>query len=443
MDAFEKGHGFWLQARIVRPDGQIRFLRSSGELVRDSGGDVVEMRGVCQDVTEWQKAQAELSDAKEQLGHAQKMEALGQLTGGAAHDFNNLLGVVIGSLELLRKRLGEDARSHRLLHNAMAGAKRGAALTQRMLAFGRRQTLRPETIDIPQLTMGMLDLLQRSVGPRIRIEHSFPSGLLSARADRSQFELALINLAVNARDAMPDGGSLVLTAREETVTVRDERRGLAPGRYVSMSLTDSGEGMDEATLARAVEPFFTTKGSGKGTGLGLSMVQGFAEQSEGCLVLTSRPERGTTATIWLPAVEPALSVARAPGATRATARPTNQPLDILVVDDDTLVLEGTTAMIEELGHRAHSASGGREAIEFFAAHPEIDLVITDYAMPGMTGDQLALRLRAERPSLPVIIATGYSGTLVASSLARLQKPYSLEALASTIETSLERTKLAS
>jgi signal transduction histidine kinase len=219
------------------------------------------------------------------------VEAVGQLTGGVAHDFNNLLSVVLGNLELLRKRIPEDPKASKLLDSAVEGARRGAALTQRMLAFARRQDLKPQPVEVPDLVRGMADLLQRSIGPTIRIETRFPLHLPRALVDGHQLELALLNLVVNARDAMPDGGTITISAREE-----------GQAGFICLSVADTGEGMDEATLAHASEPFFTTKGTGKGTGLGLSMVHGLAEQSGGALALKSQKGEGTTAEIWLPIV---------------------------------------------------------------------------------------------------------------------------------------------
>lgn len=437
QDAVRNGHGFLIEERIVRPDGEVRFLRSSGEPVKDAQGKLLQMQGVCQDITEWHHAQKALVETREQLAHAQKIEALGQLTGGAAHDFNNLLGVVLGSLELLRKRLGDDPKSQRLLQNALAGAKRGAALTQRMLAFGRRQELRPETVALPALIRDMNDLLQRSAGPMISIELRFPPDLVAAHVDSNQFELSLINLAVNARDAMPDGGTMTIDAREETLPAGSPT-GLPAGRYVCVSVRDSGVGMDAETLARAAEPFFTTKGTGKGTGLGLSMVQGFAEQSGGRLELKSAKGAGTTATIWLPAVEGAAAVAPVRGEHAPHTPAQGKPLNVLLVDDDALVLESTAAMLEELGHKTQQAASGVEGLEAFRRDQTIDVVITDHAMPGMTGEQMAQRLHTERPELPIIIATGYADLIAPSAMPRLNKPYTLDTLAKALEASLVR-----
>jgi signal transduction histidine kinase len=384
----------------------------------------------------------EREQALAQLFEAQKMDTIGQLTGGVAHDFNNLLMAILGSLDLLRKRLPDDARMLRLLDNARQGAERGAALTQRLLAFARRQELKPEAVDLAKLIAGMEELLQRASGAGVRITKNLPADLGLVRVDANQLELALLNLAVNARDAMPVGGTLGIFAEDET---SDGTDGLAPGRYVRVSVIDSGTGMDELTLGKATEPFFTTKGPGKGTGLGLSMVQGLAAQSNGLLRLASQPGKGTTVDLWLPRADPDAS---APLNTQEPAEGTGQaasgvlPCAILLVDDDALVSIGTAAMLEDLGHTVVEASSAMQALAVLQSGTRIDLVITDHAMPGMSGMELAHRLRESHPTLPVILATGYAelphdaGNNPENSLdlPRLSKPYSQRDLAAAIRT---------
>ena len=367
------------------------------------------------------------------LRHAQKMEAVGQLTGGIAHDFNNLLTAVLGSLALLRKRLpADDERAARLLENARQGAERGATLTGRLLAFGRRQSLTPSAIDLPALVAGMSALLGGSLGAGVRIEARFPPGLPPVQADSNQLELAVLNLALNARDAMPRGGTITITAEERRIGPHDEP-GLAAGGYVVLSLADTGEGMDEATLARAMEPFFTTKGVGKGTGLGLSMVHGMVAQSGGRLVLHSRPGAGTVAALWLPRAEPGQPTAPAHEAPAPLAA-TTHGAGVLLVDDDPLVLGSTAAMLEDLGHRVLIAGSGEQALEMLRSGTAVDLVISDYGMPGMNGQQLAEAVRRLRPGLPVLIATGYGElpAIAESGLMRLSKPFSPDALAQAV-----------
>jgi CheY-like chemotaxis protein/two-component sensor histidine kinase len=325
------------------------------------------------------------------------------------------------------------------LDNAIQGALRGTALTQRLLSFARRQELKPEAVDIATLVDGLRDLLRGSIGPLARLDTRFPPQLPYARVDANQLELALVNLAVNARDAMIEGkGAITIAAHEETVA-GGASTGLAPGRYVCVSLADTGAGMDEQTLARATEPFFTTKGLGKGTGLGLSMVQGLAAQSGGQLVLRSEPGHGTTAEIWLPATAaPSDAVLHQPAAGVADAAPPREALAVLAVDDDALVLAGTAAMLEELGHRVVTASSGQQALDLLRGGEAIDLLVTDLGMPGMTGMQLAVAVRAERPTLPILLATGYSELAAECDLPRVSKPFLPNDLARAIATCLRK-----
>jgi PAS domain S-box-containing protein len=412
--------------RMVAKDGRVFDCILSAIAERDDEGKVTRTLCGLIDVTERRRAE-------EALRQAQKLEAVGQLTGGIAHDFNNLLAVILGNLELARKRAPDDARLLRLLDNTIQGAQRGAALTQRMLAFARRQDLKPEPVDVPDLVLGMADLLRRSIGPSVRIETRFPLGLARARVDANQLELALLNLAVNSRDAMPNGGSIVIAAREEEVandaSEGSDGSGLANGHYFCLAVSDDGPGMDRATLARATEPFFTTKGVGKGTGLGLAMVHGLAAQSGGRLVLKSQVGEGTTAEIWLPIagarpeVAPPVAVAEPPPVPQGVSA-------VLVVDDDLLVLTSTAAMLEDLGYATAEASTGMQALEMLESGRTFDVVLTDQAMPGMTGVQLAAAIKARWPNLPVVLGTGYAELPEGADpdLLRLGKPFSRDSL---------------
>ncbi|MGA8601850.1 MAG: PAS domain S-box protein [Beijerinckiaceae bacterium] len=428
----------------VRKDGTLFWANVVVDAIRNERGQLIGFAKVTRDMTEKREAQRALEQAQEALFQSQKMEAVGRLTGGVAHDFNNLLMAVLGSLELLRKRLPDDPRLTGLLENAIQGAQRGASLTKRMLAFARRTELNPEPLDLPALVHGMADLLQRSLGPSVHIETRFPLSLPPARADANQLELALLNLAVNARDAMPEGGSIVISARVDRVS--EPKDHLSPGRYVCLCVSDSGEGMDEDTLARAAEPFFTTKGIGKGTGLGLSMVHGMSEQSGGRLVLKSRKGEGTTAEIWLPAAAQQAEAVLQPA--HAAARPSDEDarsLVILAVDDDALVLMNTIAMLEDLGHTVLEARSGQEALDVFRRQKDIDVVITDQAMPVMTGTQLAEAIRAERRDLPIILATGFAELPpdAGGDLLKLDKPFRQEDLADAISAAMQREQRAS
>jgi signal transduction histidine kinase len=366
--------------------------------------------------------------AQAALLQAQKLETMGQLVGGVAHDFNNLLMAVIGNLELLAKRIVDDPRQKRLLHGAMEGARRGATLTQRLLAFARKQELQSRATDVLALVRDMGDLISRSVGPLIKVQIQAAPPLPAVSVDPNQLEMALLNLAVNARDAMPSGG--VLTIAIERCTVTAEESDLKPGAYVRLSVQDTGEGMDEATLARAVEPFFSTKGIGKGTGLGLSMVHGLADQSGGTFRLESRLGVGTKADLWLPLAEGELEIPAPAGALEsATAAAT-----ILLVDDDALIAASTAALLEDLGHRVIEVRSGPEALAVVEGGLRPDLVITDHAMPGMTGVDLAVALRERDPDLPILLATGYAelqdGQRI--ELPRISKPYSQQQLSAEI-----------
>ena len=366
-----------------------------------------------------------------QVHEMQKLESIGQLTGGVAHDFNNLLMVILGNLQLLRKRLPDDPRLLRLVDGAMQGADRGATLTKRMLAFARRQALRPETVDVLKLVQGMEEMLRRTLGPSIQIVMAYRPNLPLTRVDPNQLELALLNLALNARDAMPYGGRLVFGGRSVT-TCEDLPRELVPGAYVCLSVSDTGGGMDEATLKRATEPFFTTKGAGKGTGLGLSMVHGVAAQSGGLMRMTSRVGEGTTVELWLPIAD---AVAAADDLPRAVLFGGNgQFYRVLIVDDDPLVLASTAAMLEDAGHVAIEALTGARALDLLQEGLKVDVVVTDHAMPVMAGAELARQIRQQWPGLPTILATGYAELPNGEDpdLPRLSKPYLQDELVSQI-----------
>ena len=366
-----------------------------------------------------------------QVHEMQKVESLGQLTGGVAHDFNNLLMAVLGNLDLLRKHLAGDPKARRLIDGAIQGAERGATLTKRMLAFARRQELKPETVDVPSLVHSMVEMLGRSLGPGIQVSTDFEPGLPATRADPNQLELALLNLALNARDAMPLGGRLTISAHRERVGAGDVP-GLAAGDYVCIAERDTGSGMDEVTLKRATEPFFTTKGAGRGTGLGLSMVDGLVAQSGGAMRITSGVGSGTTVELWLPVSEAA--EAKRPRPTAVPRIEHAHSCRVLVVDDDPIVLAGTVAMLEDLGHSVCEAACAEEALETLRAEHELDLVITDHAMPGMTGTELAAQIRRDWPDLPIVIATGYAELPAEAelNLPRLLKPYRQQELAELV-----------
>jgi signal transduction histidine kinase len=365
-----------------------------------------------------------------QLFEAQKMDTIGRLTGGVAHDFNNLLMAVLGSLTLLEKKLPDDQQIRRLLQNAIQGADRGKALTQRLLAFSRRQELKPQAVDLAQLVHGMEELLKRAVGHGITFDSEFPPDLPPVLVDANQLELALLNVALNARDAMSDGGSVKLSAQSAAA----DKASLPPGQYVRVTIVDTGVGMDRATLAKATEPFFTTKGPGKGTGLGLSMVHGLAAQSGGLLRIHSEPNVGTVVELWLPRATTA-PAALVRASQKHSPSEATTPCTVLIVDDDNLVMTGTAAMVLDLGHTPVEAHSGAEALDLLDSGLKVDVVLTDHAMPAMTGLQLAENIHQKFPGLPIILATGYAELPVDPStlgIARLAKPCTQDEIAAAI-----------
>lgn len=423
----------------VRKNGE-RFRASVViDAIRDDEGRPIGFAKITRDITEREQAQQQLEGAREALFQSQKMDAIGQLTGGVAHDFNNLLMAVLSSLDLLRKRLPDDPLAHRLLNNAFEGATRGATLTQRMLAFARRQQLDLLPIDVPQLLSGMSDLVQRSIGPEWPITTSLPLRLPKVRADANQLEMALLNLIVNARDATPSGGKILISATSEELrhgAVED----LPAGRYVRLVVKDRGSGMDAETLRRATEPFFTTKGVGKGTGLGLPMVHGMARQIGGAFELKSEPGEGVQAILWLPTIEAAPRAAE-PVAEEVHVAPATQQLTILAVDDDALVLMNTAALLEDLGHVVIEAESAADALKIALEREDIDLIVTDQAMPDMTGVDLIAAVEKVRSQMPVIIASGYGEgvDVPGREVVHLAKPFNQKQLAKAIETATAAT----
>jgi PAS domain S-box-containing protein len=455
--ALKTGKDYSIEYRNIWPDGSQHWVDVRARAVRRPDGSIKSLVGVLSDITARKVAEIERENllaqlaaertalaeltatleqrveqrtadlmkevaarekAQEQLRQAQKMETIGQLTGGIAHDFNNLLMAVMGNLDLLRKRIPDDPRLHRLINGALQGAERGASLTQRLLAFARQQDLRAVPIDLRGLIQGMVDLLERSLGPRIALRLDLPDGLPPARVDANQLELAVLNLAINARDAMPDGGSIDIKIEQYQANGDPS---LKTGSYLKLSVIDTGKGMTPEILKRAVEPFFSSKPLGKGTGLGLSMVHGLAVQLGGTLQLSSALGKGTTATLILPVAT------ASPEIESPNYRPqkVNRSAVILFVDDDPLIALSTMEMLEDLGHRVIGASSGLHALDIIRSEQPIDLMMTDHVMPGMTGIELAAASRELRPSLPILLATGYAELPDGAKLdlPRLAKPY--------------------
>jgi len=375
-----------------------------------------------------------------QVHEMQKMETLGQLTGGVAHDFNNLLMAVLGNLELIKKRMPDAPALKRLVDGAIAGAERGATLTRRMLAFARRQELKPATVQLSALFKGMEDMLRRSLGPTVTIKADISESLPSVQIDPHQLELALLNLTLNARDAMPNGGGLTIAARQDdSGGITAER---PTGDYVCVVVTDSGSGMDEQTLKRATEPFFTTKGVGRGTGLGLSMVHGMVAQSGGLMQITSQIGQGTSVRLWLPVDRMGVTPERSLAGKQVQAM---LPCRVMVVDDDALILSSTAAMLEDLGHVVIEASSAVSALEILRADAKIDVILTDHAMPIMTGTQLIDIIHQHWPWIPVVLASGYAEPLETAQAPyqRLAKPFTQSEVAQCIATALQEKNVVS
>jgi PAS domain S-box-containing protein len=407
-----------------------------------------EVAVIFQDVTERRRAEIALRDLNEtlerrvdeavmeraaamaKLHEAQKLETLGQLTGGVAHDINNLLTPITGALDLLNRHHADgDQRMARLIDGALQSAERARVLVSRLLGFARRQALVTGPVDLAALLEGMRDLITSSIGSSIELKIIAPDDLPPALADANQLELAILNLCVNSRDAMPNGGLLTIAA-EPAVIGPGGMPNLSPGAYVRLSVVDTGGGMDEKTLTKAIEPFFSTKELGKGTGLGLSMVHGLAAQLGGAFALTSTPNKGTRADLYLPVAD---SVAQ-PLQREALVPPRPlRPLKLLLIDDEELVREGTAEMLRDLGHTVHETEGCAEALAKLADGLQVDAVISDYMMPRMNGAELARRLGELRPDLPILIVTGYAGSGLELRRPQLAKPFRQADLAAALE----------
>ena len=425
----------------VRKDGSRFWASSVITALRDPSGDLRGFAKVVRDITERRQQQEALEQSRIALAQLQKMEAIGQLTGGVAHDFNNLLQSILGSIELLQRPAGlsDPARTSRLLDTARRAGERGAALTQRLLAFARRQPLAPQIVDVNKLVGSMSELLHRTLGETIEVETVAAAGLWRAQVDPNQLESAILNLAVNARDAMPRGGKLTI---ETGNTWLDERYAAAhaevvPGQYVLIAISDSGEGMSEDTLAHVFEPFFTTKPEGRGTGLGLAQVHGFVKQSGGHIKLYSELGHGTTVKIYLPRY----TQADEPQAVsdHAAANPRDGQESVLLVEDDEGVRLYAAEALETLGYNVFQAAEAQSALRILDEHPGIALLFTDVGLPGLNGRKLAEEARRRSPSLKILYTTGYASNAVVhngildAGVELLSKPFTTDALAHKLE----------
>ncbi len=434
----ERTRGF--ENRYRTRDGSYRWL--SWTAVPDGGLNYSAAR----DITEQKERAAELEAAREQLRQSQKLEAVGQLTGGLAHDFNNLLAAIGGSLELMRRRglEGRQVDLERYIGVAHGAVKRAAALTHRLLAFSRRQTLEPKSVNLNRLVSGMEDLLRRTMGPAIALENVAAVGLWNVHADPSQLENALLNLCINARDAMPEGGTLVVETANRWIDARTAPgRDLPVGQYVSLTVSDNGVGMSPEVVARAFDPFFTTKPIGMGTGLGLSMIYGFAKQSGGQVRIYSELGQGTSVSIYLPrhdrSEESATEAEQVETAPRADRGDT-----VLVVDDEASLRMLIVEVMQGLGYATLEAGNGADALRILESNQRIDLLLTDVGLPGgMNGRQVADAARTLRAGLKVLFITGYAENAVLShghlapGMHVMTKPFEMDALAKRVKTLIE------
>ena len=448
-----------VEYRIIRPDGEVRWTAVHGTWLRDTAGTPSRIFGVLQDITERKAIEEALRRLNQELearvvtevaareaaqvraAHAERMQALGQLAGGIAHDFNNVLQSIQGGAALIARRASDAAAVARLAGMILDASGRGASITRRLLAFARHGDLRAEPIDVAALLEGLREVLAPALGPSVRLSIQAAADLPPLLADKGQLETALVNLAINARHAMPAGGALAISAAAD-VAGNVNAEGLAPGRYVRLAVADTGEGMEPSVLSRALEPFFTTKPAGQGTGLGLPMVKGFAEQSGGAIAIDSVRGRGTTVWLWLPQAEQEVA------APAWVARGVAERARVLLVDDEALVREILAAQLDELGFDVLAAEGGEEALALLAAGERIDALVTDLSMPQMDGLALIQAAQARRAGLPAVLLTGFAGDgaslalsgAISGNYTLLRKPVSAEVLADRVAALLEGSR---
>ncbi|MEP7006761.1 MAG: response regulator, partial [Sphingomonas bacterium] len=426
IEAREHGHSLAIEYQWQCADGRYKHFLDQAVLLRDAHGQPLEYAGTLLDVTE-------RKDLETQLLHVRKMDAIGKLTGGIAHDFNNLLAAVIGGLALIERRVPMNEEQHKLLAMTQHAAGQGAELVSRLLAFARKQKLEPAAIDVTSLSNAVSNLLSHTLGGLVEIAWDIDAKVAHPYADEGQLELALMNLAINARDAMPEGGTIRISARNSVAGQKDEL-GLKAGRYVMLVVEDTGCGISADLLERVMEPFFTTKEVGKGTGLGLSMVYGFASQSGGAMRIASREGEGTRVELWLP--EAPRNTAAPSAGEAATVHGPSEPLNILLVDDHDGVRETTAALLADLGHSTAVAADGMTILDALRADPSVSLIISDYAMPHLSGCEVIRRARKIKPGLCAIIITGYADeeglNLSKEDVVTLTKPFTPSQLRNAI-----------
>jgi PAS domain S-box-containing protein len=439
LDTARKDGRFEAEGWRARKDGTCFWASVIIDTIRGHDGAILGFAKVTRDLTEKRATE-------EQLRQAQKMEAVGQLTGGIAHDFNNLLAGISGNLELLDLRLGQGRTVglDRYLRGAQEGARRAASLTQRLLAFSRRQTLDPKPADVNKLINGMEDLIRRSVGPAIELEVVGSAGLWPACVDQSQLENALLNLSINARDAMPQGGRITIETANKWLDDRVAReRDLQPGQYVSICVTDTGSGMTPDVIAQAFDPFFTTKPLGQGTGLGLSMIHGFVRQSGGQVRIYSEVGSGTTMCLYFPRFLGALNAEEVPD--EATVIDAGHGETVLVIDDEAPIRLLIVEVLQDAGYKVIEAGDGPAGLKVLQTEVRVDLLITDVGLPGgLNGRQVADAARLTRPDLKILFVTGYAENAAVGNghlehgMEVMTKPFSVGALSNKVAEVLDR-----
>jgi PAS domain S-box-containing protein len=435
--ARDAGGSLAMEYRWECADGRYRHFLDQAVLVRDAEGQPLEYAGTLLDITD-------RKDLETQLLHVRKMDAIGKLTGGIAHDFNNLLAAVIGGLGMIERRVPLTDEHRKILAMAQHAASQGTDLVSRLLAFARKQKLEPAAIDVDALASTVSNLLSHTLGGLVEISWDVDADVGHPYADEAQLELALMNLAINARDAMPEGGTIAISARNAQLRKRDDVD-LAPGRYVVFTVADNGCGIAADMLERVMEPFFTTKEIGKGTGLGLSMVYGFANQSGGAMRIESREGEGTRVELWLPRARDGAAKPRAIESVASNA-PTSS-FNILLVDDHDGVRKTTAALLEDLGHFPVAAADGTTILQILDADPgRVDLIISDYAMPQVSGIEVIRRARLIRPKLPSIIITGYADSsaidLAGEDVIAVSKPFTPAQLKDAIQKAMEASPVS-
>ncbi|MEX2245106.1 MAG: PAS domain S-box protein [Dehalococcoidia bacterium] len=434
--AVRTGESWILDLEAVRPDGAHSWVSSHGVVELDEGGAVVKIRGTMQDVTEQRRLEADLRQA-------QRLEGVGQLAGGLAHDFNNLLTAIRGYAELVRRNLGSDEKSSADVDQVILAADRAAELTRQLLAFSRRQVLQPRVVDPAAIVAGIAPLLRRLLGEHVELVTHAAPGLGRVKVDPSQFEQVILNLAVNARDAMPDGGTLTIETMnvELDAAYATNHADAQPGPHVALIVSDTGTGIEEATRSRIFEPFFTTKEPGEGTGMGLATVYGIVKQSGGSIYVYSEPGHGTSFKVYLPRLEEE-AIPQQPSVLAPAVR--GGPEVVLLVEDEAAVRAFAARVLGDLGYTVMQAASGTEALAIAAADTgPIQLLVTDVIMPGLQGHQLALELAAERPDLRVLYVSGFTENSVIhhgvanDGVSFLPKPFTAEALARAVRLTLD------